>query len=112
MDGLVGAVGLNVVLDAIGGAAQRELAQRHEIAFAEEIAGRALDLLGHVDLARLEPRQQFVGGHVNQDHVVCVVEKRVGNGLPHTDAGDAADDVVQAFEVLDIERREYIDSGR
>ena len=105
------AIDLNVFLDAIGGAAQRELAQRHEIALAEEISRRALDLLGHVDLARLEALQQLVGGHVDQHDVVGLVEKRIGNGFPHPDAGDAADDVVQALQMLDVERREDIDTA-
>ena len=111
LDRLVGAVGLDVVLDAVGGAAQRELAQRHQVALAEEVARRALDLLGQVDLAGLEAREQVVGGNVDQHHLVGLVEERVGHRLPDRDAGDAADDVVQAFEVLDVERREDVDAG-
>ena len=106
-----GAIRLDVVLDAIGGAAQRELAQRHEVALAEEVARGALDLLGQVDLARLEAREQLVGRNVDQHHLVGLVEERVGHGFPDADAGDAADDVVQALEMLDVERREHVDAG-
>ncbi len=67
---------------------------------------------GHVDLAGLEPRQQVVGGDVDQHHFVGLVEERVGDGLPDRDAGDAADDVVQALEVLHVERREDVDARR
>ncbi len=110
LDRLVRAIRLHVGLDAIRGAAQRELAQRHQIALAEEVARGALDLLRHVHLAGLEPREQVVGRDVDQDHLVGFVEERVGNGLPDLDAGDAADDVVEAFEVLDVERREHVDA--
>ena len=112
LDRLVRAVGLDIVLDAIGGAAQRELAQRHQVALAEEIARRALDLFRNVDLAGLEPREQIVGRNIDQHHFVGIVEERVRNRLPDGDAGDAADDVVQAFEVLDVERREDVDAAR
>src|ERR1022692_5347475 len=112
LDRLVGAIRLDVVFDAIGRAAQRKLAQRHEIALAEEISGGALDLLGHVDLARLEARQQFVRRNVDQDHIVGLVEECIGNGFPNPDAGDGADDVVQALQMLDVERRVHIDAAR
>ena len=112
LDRLVRAVGLDIVFDPVGGAAQRELAQRHQIALAEEVARRALDLLGNVDLAGLEAREQVVGRDVDQHHLVGIVEDRVGHRLPDGDAGDAADDVVQAFEMLDVEAREDVDAAR
>ena len=36
----------------------------------------------------------------------------VGHGLVHADAGDAADDVVQALQMLHVERRPHVDAGR
>ena len=112
LDRLVGAIGLHVVLDAVGRAAQRELAQRHQVALAEEVARGALDLLGQVDLAGLQPREQVVGGDVDEHHLVGLVEEEIGHRLENGDAGDAPDDVVQALEVLDVERREDVDAGR
>ena len=112
LDCLVRAIGLDVVLDAVRGAAQRELAQRHQVALAEEVARRALDLLGKVHLAGLEAGEQIVGGNVDQYHFVGIVEERVRNGFPDRDAGNSADDVVQALEMLDIERREDVDAAR
>ena len=82
LDRLVGAVGLDVVLHAIGRAAQRELAQRHQVALAEEVLGGALDLLGQVDLAGREPREQIVGGDVDQHDFVGLVEEGIGHRLP------------------------------
>ena len=70
-----------------------------------------LDLLGQVHLAGREARQQVVGRHVDHHHLVGLVEERVGHRLPDVDAGDAADDVVQALDVLHVERREDVDAG-
>ena len=39
------------------------------------------------------------------------VDDAVGHGLAHADAGDPRDDVVQAFDVLDVERRVDVDAG-
>ena len=111
VDRLVGAIRLNVFLDPIGRAAQRELAQRHQVALAEKVSRGALDLFGKIDLAGLEPRQQLVGRDIDQNDIVGFVEERIGDGFPYPDAGDAADDVVQALQMLDVERRENIDAG-
>ncbi len=111
-DCLVRAIGLDVVLDAVRRAAQRELAQCHQVALAEEVARRALDLLGKVHLAGLQAGEQIVGGNVDQYHLVGIVEERVRNGFPDRDAGNSADDVVQALEMLDIECREDVDAAR
>src|SRR3984893_4556237 len=110
LDGLVGAIGLNVIFDTIGGAAQLKLAQSHEVALAEEISRSPFDLLRHVDLARLEACQQLVGRNVEQAAIAGPAEKRTGDGFPHADAGDAANDVVQALQMLDVERRKHVDS--
>ncbi len=111
VDGLVDAVGLHIVFDAVGGAAQRELAQRHQVALAEEVARGALGLRRQVDLARLQPLDQFVGRRVDEHHLVAAVEERVGQGLVHANAGDAATHVVQALEMLHVQRRVHVDAG-
>ena len=103
-------VGLHLVVDAIGGAAQRQLAQREQVALAEEVRHRPLGLLRQVDLAGTQARQQLVGRQVDDDHLVGLVEEPIGHGLPDTDAGDAADDVVQALQVLHVHRRPDVDT--
>jgi len=110
-DRLGRAVRLHVVLDAVGGAAQGELAQGHQVALAEEIARGALDLLGNVDLARFQPGDQLVGRDVHQHDLVGDVEEGVGHRLPHANARDLADHVVQALDVLDVERGPHVDPG-
>ncbi len=109
LDAARAAIGLHVVVDAVGGAAQRQFAQRDQVALAEEVARRVLGLLGHVDLALGQAAQQFIGGQIDQDHLGRAVEDRVGHRLPHADAGDAADGLVQAVEVLHVDRGPHID---
>jgi hypothetical protein len=69
-----------------------------------------LTLRRHVDLARLQALEQLVRGDVDQHHLVGRVEHGVGHGLPHAHVGDAADDVVQALQVLYVERGEDVDA--
>ena len=106
------AVGLHLAVDPVGGAAQRQFAQGQQVALAEEIACRDLGLLRDVDLALLQALDQFVGRQVDDDHLVGLVEDAVGDGFPDANAGDAADDVVERFKVLDVDRGADVDAGR
>ena len=108
----VDAVGLHVVFHAVGRAAQRQLAQGHQVALAEEVLRRPLGLRRQVDLAGRQPLDQLVGRRVHQHHFVGTVEEGVGQRLVHHDAGDATDHVVEALQVLDIERAVDVDAGR
>ena len=47
------------------------------------------------------------------DHldIVGAVDDRIRHRLAHPDAGDLGDDVVQAFEMLDVERGVDVDAG-
>jgi hypothetical protein len=94
----------------LGGAAQRNLAQRDQVALAKEVLRGALGLLGQIDLARFQARQQFVGRHVHQDDFVRLVQHRVGHGLVHTDAGDGTYRAVEAFQMLHIHGRPDVDA--
>jgi hypothetical protein len=40
--------------------------------------------------------------------IVGAVDDRIGHGLAHPDSGDLGDDVVEAFEMLDVERSETV----
>ena len=107
---MVDAVDLHVVLDAVGGAAQRQLPQRHQVAFAEEVLRGPLGLRRQVDLAGAQPPDEFVGRRVDHHHLVGGIEDGVGHGLVNADAGDAADHVVQALEMLHVERGVDVDA--
>ena len=116
--GLPGAgdgVGLHMVaqldVDALGGAAQREFAERGEIADGEVVGQRAFGGFGEVDAAFAEALQEVFGGDVDELDGVGAVDQAVGDGFADADAGDAGDDVVEAFEVLDVERGPDVDAG-
>jgi hypothetical protein len=72
----------------------------------------ALGLVRHVSLAVLQSLDQVVRIQIDQLDVVGLVDDRIRHRLAHADAGDARDDVVQTFDVLDIERGVDIDAGR
>ena len=108
-------VGLHVadhlLVDPLRRAAQREFAQRGQVAGREVVADGALGLVRHIDLAVLQALDQVVRRQVDQLDVVGLVDDRIRHGLAHADAGDLRDDVVQAFDVLDVERGVDVDAG-
>ncbi len=59
-------VAAHLIVDALGGAPQGELAQGDQVALAEEVARRALDLLGEVDLALAQPLEEVVRREVDR----------------------------------------------
>ena len=111
-DGVLAHVAQHLVVDPLGGAPQRQLAQRREVARREIVAQRALRLLADIDLALAQPRHQVGRREVDQLDLVGGVDDAVGHGLAHADAGDARDHVVQALDVLDVQGRVDVDAGR
>ena len=73
--------------------------------------GCALGLYGPVDLAFVQAAQQVVGRQVDQHHFVGIVQHVVRHRFPDAHAGDAADHVVQAFQVLHVDRGVDVDAG-
>ena len=96
-------LGEQLLVDPLGGAAQRQLAKRGQVGRREEVLQRPLGLLGDVDLAFLEALDQIVGRQIDQLDGVGAIENRIRNGLAHADVGDLRDDVVQALDVLDVD---------
>ena len=64
---------------------------------------RPFGLLGDVDLAVLEARDEVFGRQIDQLDGVGAVEDRIGNRLANAHLRDLGDDVVQAFDVLDVD---------
>lgn len=65
-----------------------------------------LDFLG--DLAEGDLAQSLderLRGQVDEHDLVGIGEHAVGDGLADADAGELADGIVEALEVLDVERR-------
>ena len=75
-DGVLLQIVDHLVVDAVGGAAQRHLAQRRQIAEAEEAVGRAPGVLRQIDLAFLQPLDEFGGRQIDQQHVVGLAAAR------------------------------------
>ena len=71
----------------------------------------ALGLLGQVDLALRKPPSSRRAGRSTSSISSASSRTRVGHGLAHADAGDLRDDVVQALEVLHVERRVDVDAA-
>ena len=111
-DGVGLHVGEQLLVDALGGAPQRQLAQRGQIARREIMLQRALGLLGDVDLAFLQPLDQVVRREVDQFDRVGAVEHRIRHGLAHPHMGDLGDHVVEALDVLDVDRGIDVDAVR
>ena len=109
-DGVGLHVGEQLLVDALGGAAQRQFAQRGQIARREIMLQRALGLFGDIDLALLQPLDQVVGREVDQLDGVGAVEHRVRHGLAHPHMGDLRDHVVEALDVLDVDRGIDVDA--
>ena len=100
-----------LLVDSLGGAAQRQLAQCGEVARREIVAYRPFCLLRHIDLTLAQALDQVLGGEIDDLDIVRLVEDAVGHRLAHADPGDLGDDIVEALDMLDIECPENIDAG-
>ena len=98
-------------VDATGGKAQRQFAQRRQLGGREEIGERSPRRVGQIDFARRQSLDQGIGGQVDNDQF-GIVQYLVGHGFPHTDMGEARHDVIEAFDMLDIDRGGDIDPRR
>ena len=103
LDALLTQLREHLLIDAVGRAPQRQLAQRRQIARLEELVDCAARVFGQIDLALLEALNQFLGRQIDDDDFVGLLEHLVGHRLVHRDAGDARDDIGQAFEMLDVQ---------
>ena len=68
-------------------------------------------LLGDINLSFLEALQQLLGRKIDQLHLIRPLEDRVGDRLADHDAGDLADQVVEALQVLDVESGVDVEAG-
>ena len=109
-DGALAAVVAHVFIDTICRAAQGQLAQCQQIALAKEVARGPLGLLQRIDLARLEALEQLLGRDIDDDDLVGIVKDMVGHGLMDLYAHNAAHHIVEAFQVLNVERGPHLDT--
>ena len=111
LDAVTDAVVVQLLVDTVGDPEQRELPERGEVADAEVVAERGVDLLGAVDVAVRHAPAQRLGRHVDELDLVGRPDDCVGHRLALLDAGDPLDDVVQRLEVLDVDRGDDVDAG-
>ena len=104
------AVVLERLVDAVGNPQERELAQRREVAGAEVVRERGVDLLRLVDVAVRHAAAERFGRHVDELELIGLAHDRVGDRLALRDTGDAFDDVVHRFEVLDVQGGDHVDA--
>ena len=101
---------LHLRIDALGGSAQGQLAQGDQVSLAEEIARGPLGHLALVDLPLMNALQQLIGRSVDQLDLIRLFQHRIGQRFAHDDAGDALHHVVEALDVLDVERGVDVDA--
>ena len=89
---------------------QRQLAQRRQVALAEEVRQGLLDLRRVVDLALLQPVAKRLDRDVDVDHFVGALQHPVRNRLADAHAGRGRDRVVQRLDVLDVDGRDDADA--
>ena len=98
-------------VDQVGDLGQRDLAEPGQVAGREEVLQRPLGPIGRVDLAGLHPLEQVLGRDVDVDDLVGLGQHAVGEPLLDLHAGGPLDLVVEALQVLDVDRRDHVDPG-
>src|ERR1700732_1192329 len=98
-------------VDPLRRPAQRELPQGGKISGRKKMLDGTLRLIRYIDLALVQPCDQILGSKVDQFNVVGAIDDRIWHGLADSDIGDSGDDVVEAFDMLDVERRIYVHTG-
>ena len=101
----------HLVVHALCGAAQGKLTQRRQISRNKIVLRRAFRGLREVDFAFLQSLQQILGCQIDKFNIVGTIENRIGDGLADAHAGDFRHHVVEAFEMLHIQRRVHVDAG-
>ena len=100
-----------MLINAIGSTAQCQFAQGDQITFTKKMFNGALRLPGNIDFTFFQPLTQIVRGQVHQHHVVGGIEKRIGHGFPYLNSGDAADHIIQTFQMLNVDGCENINAS-
>ncbi len=111
-DAVPGPVVGQLLLHAVGQPEQRQLPQRAQVARPEVVVQRDVDPVRRVDLALRHPGAQRLRAQVHQFDPVGGAHHLVRDPLPLGDTGDLLDDVAEALQVLDVERRRHIDPRR
>lgn len=98
-------------VDRLRALPQRQFAQGRQIRAAEEMPERPARFLRDVDLPLFEPLDQLIGRDID-DLELGLLENAVGHSFADAYPGERRDRIVQALEMLDVDRRENVDPSR
>ncbi len=110
-DRVLGAVGVQGLVDPVGDPQQRQLPQGGEVSGPEVVGEGRVDLLRRVDVAVRHPPPQSLGRHVDQLDLPGPAYDVVGHRLVLRDPGDLLDDVLEGGQVLHVDGGDDVDAG-
>ena len=110
-DLVVGAILGQRGIDLIGEPEQSDFAKRGQVPAPEVIGQRRVDSLGRIHIAVREPAPQRLWCDVDQLDLVGGADDLVGHFLLLLDTGDLRDDIVQALQMLNVDRGYHRDAG-
>lgn len=99
-----------MIVHPIGRASQGQLAQRDQITFAKEVLDGSFRLTSDIDLAFVQALAQIIGEDRPAPHRQRH-RKRIGNGFAHLNTSDAADHIIETFQMLDVNGGKDVDTG-
>ncbi len=97
------------LVDLRGELPKGQLAEPLQVRLLEKILQRGLDPFRRVDLPFQQPFAEILGRQVDVHELVRLAEHRVRNPLADPDVGRLLHDVVEAFQVLDVQRGDDVD---
>ena len=97
----------HILIDMLGRLPQRDLTQGGEVALLEIALQRACRGVGAVDAPAGEPCAQLGRGNIDQLDLVRTFQHAVRQRLGDANTGDAGHVLIEAFEVLDVQRRPH-----
>ena len=77
----------------------------------KEVGARALRRIIPVDISTGQTLQQLCRFNIHQFYLIRLIEHGIRDALAHRNAGNGGDGIIQALNMLDIDRRVHIDSG-
>src|SRR5690349_19990163 len=82
-----------------------------KIRIAEEILQRRVYPLHRVDLALAQSLLQILGSEIDIYHLIRLGQHRVGNALANLYTDEVLDRVVEALQMLNVQRRDDVNAG-
>ena len=101
---------LALAIDSARHLAQREFAQRGQVAGLEKILERLLDLCRRIDFSFAQAFAKLLDRHVDVDDLIRFRDEGIGHHLAHFDAGDAPHQRIERLDMLDVDRGDHADA--